>query len=62
MLIRRGDILLVDFASAREHEANYTHMAVVVTNNAASANPHVITVVPITSNITQVYPMLCSCQ
>lgn len=56
MLIRRGDILLVNFAPAREHEANYTHPAVVVTNNVANANAYAITVVPITSNITQVYP------
>ena len=54
-LIRRGDIFLVNFAPARENEANYTRPAVVLTNNAANANATVITVVPLTTNIERVY-------
>lgn len=55
-LIRRGDILLVNFSPTRESEANYTRPAVVLTNNAANANNIVITVVPLTSNVERVYP------
>lgn len=55
-LIRRGDILLVNFSPARESEANYIRPAVVLTNNAANANNVVITVVPLTTNLNRVYP------
>ncbi len=54
-LIRRGDILLVNFAPAREGEANYTWPAVVVTNNAANANAPVLMVVPLTTNLERMY-------
>lgn len=55
-LVRRGDILLVNFSPARESEANYIRPAVVLTNNAANANNVVITVVPLTTNLGRVYP------
>lgn len=55
-LIRRGDILLVNFSPARESEANSTQPAVVLTNNAANANSVVITVIPLTTNLGRVYP------
>ncbi|WP_339097675.1 type II toxin-antitoxin system PemK/MazF family toxin [Deinococcus sp. VB343] len=54
-LIRRGDIFLVNFAPARENEANYTRPAIIVTNNVANAENVVVTVVPLTSNTERVY-------
>ena len=54
-LIRRGDIYLVNFAPARENEADNTRPAVIVTNNAANAQNVVLTVIPLTTNIERVY-------
>ena len=56
LLIRRGDILLVDFAPAQPGEADNTRPAVVVTNNIANLNSPAIVVVPITSNTERLYP------
>ena len=55
-LIRRGDLVLVDFSPARSNEANFTRPAVVLTNNAANANNVVISVVPLTTDLGRVYP------
>lgn len=55
-LIRRGDILLIDFAPALAGEANFTRPAVVVTNNLANANSPVVVVIPLTSNLERIYP------
>ena len=55
-LIRRGDILLIDFAPARAGEANYTRPAVVITNYVANAESPAIVVIPLTSNLERVYP------
>ena len=57
MLLRRGDIVLADFAPARAGEANYTRPAIIVTNNGANALAPVVVVIPLTSNIDKVYPM-----
>lgn len=59
--MRRGEIVSVDFDPAQGSEANKTRPAVVVSNDAANATATrlgrgVITVVPVTSNITRVYP------
>ena len=59
--MRRGDIVTVDFEPAQGSEANKTRPAVIVSNDAANATAArlgrgVITVVPVTSNITRVYP------
>src|SRR5215470_218753 len=59
--MRRGDIVSVDFYPAVGSEANETRPAVVVSNDAANATATrlgrgVVTVVPVTSNITRVYP------
>ncbi len=56
MLIRRGGIFLVNFAPAREGEANYTRPAIVVSANTANEHLPVVVVVPLTSNIEQIYP------
>ena len=55
-LIRRGDIFLTQFEPARAGEANYTHPAIVVTNNRANLITSVLVVIPITSNIERIYP------
>ena len=55
-LLRRGDIVLVDFAPARAGEANNTRPAVIMTNNQANLNSPAIVVIPLTSNVEKVYP------
>lgn len=55
-LIRRGDILLIDFAPAQPGEADNTRPAVVVTNNIANDHSPAIVVIPLTSNVERVYP------
>ena len=50
-------MVLVDFAPARPAEADYIRPAVVVTNNQANAFAPVVMVVPLTSNVTKIYPM-----
>lgn len=55
-LIRRGDLLLIDFSPALPGEANYTRPAVVMTNNVANLNSPAIVVIPLTGNVERVYP------
>ena len=57
----RGEIRVVDLEPVRGSEASKHRPAVVVSNDGANTtafrlNRGVITVVPITSNVTQVYP------
>jgi len=59
--MRRGEIVSVTFDPVRGSEAAKTRPAVVVSNDAASTaatrlGRGVITVVPVTSNITRIYP------
>lgn len=59
--MRRGDIFLVDFEPVRGSEANKARPAVVVSNDAANRSADrngkgVVTVVPVTSNTSRVYP------
>jgi mRNA interferase MazF len=59
--MRWGDIVLVDLNAVVGSEANKVRPAVVVSNDGANAAAErlgrgVITVAPITSNITKVYP------
>lgn len=55
-LIRRGDIWLINFRpDGREGEAGQTHPGIVLTNNSANANTHLLTVIPLTSNVQRVY-------
>jgi mRNA interferase MazF len=59
--MRRGDICLIDLDPVRGSEANKRRPAVVVSNDRANrAAEHtergVITIVPLSSNITQVFP------
>jgi mRNA interferase MazF len=57
----RGEIRVVDLDPARGTEAKKRRPAVVVSNDGANStaarlNRGVITVVPVTSNVSQVYP------
>lgn len=59
--MRRGDIVWVDLDPARRAEANKRRPAVVVSNDGANRVAEqlgrgVITVVPITTNTTRVFP------
>lgn len=60
VLLRRGAIVLVDFDPVVGSEAARSRPAVVVSNNTANAaatrTGGVVTVVPLTSNTTRVYP------
>jgi len=57
----RGEIRMVDLDPARGSEANERRPAVVISNDGANATAFrlqrgVITVVPVTSNVSHVYP------
>jgi mRNA interferase MazF len=59
--MRRGEIRLVDLDPARGNAANKRRPAVVVSNDRANATAArlgrgVVTVVPVTSNVTRVFP------
>lgn len=59
--VLRGEIWQVDLDTAKGSEANKQRLAVVVSNDRANAaatrlGRGVVTVVPVTSNITKVYP------
>ena len=57
----RGEIRLVDLEPVRGSEASKTRPAVIVSNDGANATADrlrrgVVTVVPVTSNVSRVYP------
>ena len=59
--MRRGEIRLVDLQPTRGAEANKRRPAVIVSNDGANVAAErlgrgVVTVVPVTSNVTRVYP------
>ena len=59
--MRRGEIRLVDLEPVRDNEANKRHPAVIVSNDRANGTAErlgrgVVTVVPVTSAISRVYP------
>ena len=59
--MRRGDVVWVDLDPARSPEANKRRPAVVVSNDGANRVAEqlgrgVVTVVPVTTNTTRVYP------
>ncbi len=59
--MRRGEIRLVDLDPALGSEADKVRPAVIVSNNGANAAAQrsgsgVLTVVPVTSNVTRIYP------
>jgi mRNA interferase MazF len=56
LIIKRGDVLLVDFESTLEGEANKIRPAVVISNNANNEFAPTITVLPLTTNTRKLYP------
>jgi mRNA interferase MazF len=59
--MRRGEIRLVDLDPTRAAEANKHRPAVIVSNDGANTTAErlgrgVVTVVPVTSNVTRVHP------
>lgn len=61
LLMRRGEIRLVDLAPSRGSEADTVRPAVVVSNDGANGaatrlGRGVVTVVPVTSNVQRVHP------
>jgi mRNA interferase MazF len=59
--MRRGDVYLVDFEPVRGAEANKKRPAIIVSSDSANraaerAGRGVISVVPVTSNVSRVYP------
>ncbi len=59
--MRRGEVRLTDLEPARGSEANKRRPAIIVSNDRANAAASrlgrgVVTVVPVTSNITRVFP------
>jgi mRNA interferase MazF len=60
-LVRRGEIHFVNLEPAKSGEANKRRPAVIVSNDGANVAAErtgqgVITIVPVTSNISRVYP------
>lgn len=59
--MRRGDIYLIDLDPVRGSESNKVRPAVIVSNDSANRTAErtgrgMITVVPITSNVSRIYP------
>ncbi len=52
----RGDVVVVDFDPARSGEAARLRPAVVVSNNVLNTAAPVVVVVPLTTNLSRVYP------
>jgi mRNA interferase MazF len=55
-VVRRGEVWWGDFDPAPGGEIQKTRSAVIVSNDAANRNLNRVQVVPITSNVTRVYP------
>lgn len=60
-LMLRGDVCLTDLEPVRGNEANMRRPAVIVSNDRANASAErtgrgVVTVVPVTSNVSRVFP------
>jgi mRNA interferase MazF len=59
--LRRGEIFLVNFDPAEGSEVKKERPAIIVSNDGANSSAErsgkgVITVIPVTSNIAQIYP------
>ena len=54
-LIRRGEVFLVNFDPTLGAEAKKTRPAVVVSNDINNAHSPIVSIAPITSNVTRIY-------
>lgn len=55
-LIRRGDIYLINYRpDGREGEAAQLHPGIIVSNNHANANTHLLMSIPLTSNTEKIF-------
>lgn len=59
--MKRGDIYLVDYEPVRGSEVNKARPSVIISNDGANAvvartGRGVVTVVPLTSNVSRIYP------
>lgn len=54
-LIKRGEVFLVNFDPTIGAEAKKTRPAVVVSNDINNAHSPIVSIAPITSNVTKVY-------
>ena len=54
-LIRRGEVFLVNFDPTLGAEAKKTRPAIVVSNDINNAHSPIVSIVPITSNVTRIY-------
>ena len=52
----RGDVYFANLDSSQGAETQKTRPIVIVSNNAANRASAVVTVVPVTSNVTRIYP------
>lgn len=55
VLIKRGDVFLVNFDPTIGAEAKKTRPAIVVSNDISNAHSPIVSISPITSNVTRVY-------
>jgi mRNA interferase MazF len=53
---KRGDIYLVNFDPTIGHEVKKSRPALIITNNINNEYSPVLTVIPLSSNISRVYP------
>jgi len=53
--IERGDVFLVNFDPTVGAEAKKVRPAVIVSNNINNAHSPIVSIVPVTSNVTRVY-------
>lgn len=54
-LIKRGEVFLVNFDPTIGAEAKKTRPAVVVSNDINNAHSPIVSIAPVTSNVTKVY-------
>ena len=55
-IIRRGDIWLINYRpDGRDGEAGKTHLGIIMTNNHANAQMHLLMTIPLTSNTEKIY-------
>lgn len=57
--MRRGDIYWCDFEPAHVHEIKKLRPAIIISNDISNKYIGVVQVIPLTSNISNIYPAEC---